>query len=146
MAEGGGNVADILARRFSRRTFQEKLDLVRGGRPTPALANLSQAEKGCVRNFQSSNYERYPWLMASEWRCKLFCCKYLLFAKDRFGVWSYTGFMNLNCVTKVAMRHQSTTGHLQATVLLKTFGDTRVDIQLNEQVIADAGVLMLKCS
>lgn len=49
MAEGGENadlVADILARPFSRRTFQEKQDLVKGGRPTPVLANLSQAGKG----------------------------------------------------------------------------------------------------
>ena len=137
MAEGGENadlVADILARPFSRWTFQEKLDLIKGGWLTPVLANLSQAGKGFICHFQSSNYEQYPWLMASEWRCKLFCWECLLFAKDRFGVWSYTGFMNLNCLTKAATRHQSTTGHLQATVLLKIFGDTRVDIQLNKQV------------
>ncbi|KAG7513368.1 zinc finger MYM-type protein 1-like [Solea senegalensis] len=127
-------VADILARPFSRRTFQEKLDLVRGGRPTPELANLSQPGKGFVRHFQASNYERYPWLTASDGRCKLFCWECLLFAKDKFSVWSYTGFANLNCLTKAATRHQSTAGHLQATVLLKTFGDTRVDSQLNEQV------------
>ena len=32
------------------------------------------------------------------------------------------------------MRHQSTAGHLQAMVLSKTFGETRVDLQLSEQV------------
>lgn len=31
-------------------------------------------------------------------------------------------------------RHQSTAGHLQATVLSKTFGETRVDLQLSKQV------------
>lgn len=56
-----------------------------------------------------------------------------LFASDRFGVWSHTGFANLSCLTKAATRHQSTAGHLQAMVLFKTFGDTRVDLQLNEQ-------------
>ena len=32
------------------------------------------------------------------------------------------------------MRHHSTAGHLQATVLSKTFGEARVDLQLSEQV------------
>lgn len=32
------------------------------------------------------------------------------------------------------MRHQSIAGHLQATVLSKTFGETRVNLQLSEQV------------
>ncbi|XP_070406828.1 zinc finger MYM-type protein 1-like [Nothobranchius furzeri] len=36
-----------------------------------------------------------------------------------------------------AKRQQSTAGHLQATVLLKTFGDTRVDLQLSEQARKD---------
>ncbi len=53
---------------------------------------------------------------------------------DRHGVWSHTGFANLSYLTKAAARHQSTAGHLQATVHLKTFGETRVDLQLNEQV------------
>ncbi|CAM4596457.1 unnamed protein product [Leuciscus chuanchicus] len=53
---------------------------------------------------------------------------------DRLGVWSHTGFANLSCLTKAAARHQITAGHLQATVLLKTFGETRVDLQLNEQM------------
>lgn len=136
MAEGGEEidlVADILATPFSRRTFQEKLDLVRRGRPTPELASLSQQGKGFVRHFQTGNYERYPWLTASEKRCKLYCWECLLLATDRFGVWNYSGFANLSCFTKAATRHQSTAGHLQATVLVKTFGDTRVDLQLSEQ-------------
>ena len=137
MAEGVEEidlVADILRTPFSRRTHQEKLDIVRRGRPTPALASLSQPGKWFVRHFQICNYERYPWLTAWERHRKLYCWECLLFAIDRFGVWSYTGFANLSCLTKAATRHQSTAGHLQATVLLKTFGDTRVDLQLNEQV------------
>lgn len=58
----------------------------------------------------------------------------MLFPTDRHGVWSCAGFANLTCLTKAATRHQSTIGHLQATVLSKTFGETRVDLQLSEQV------------
>ena len=138
MAEGGQNenvdlVAELLATPFSRRTFQAKLDIVRRGRPTPELPNLTQQGKGFVRHFQTANYERYPWLTGSDGSSKLYCWECILFAKERLGVWSHTGFANLGCFTKAATRHQGTTGHLQATVPLKTFGDTRVDEQLNEQ-------------
>ena len=123
----GYNYNAILKTNFSRkvRHCQE--------RSTPTLQSLSQAGKGFVRHFQSSNYERYQWLTGSEKHCKLYCWECLLFASDRFGVWSHTGFANLSCLTKAATRHQSTAGHLQAMVLLKTFGDTRVDLQLNKQ-------------
>lgn len=69
MAEGGEDidlVEDIVKTPFSRRTFQEKLDIVRRGRPTPTLASLSQSGKGFVRHFQIANYERYQWLTGSE--------------------------------------------------------------------------------
>ncbi|XP_049573527.1 zinc finger MYM-type protein 1 isoform X1 [Syngnathus scovelli] len=126
-------VADLLSKPFSSRTFQEKLDIVKQGRATPKLASLSQPGRGFVRHFQSTNYERYPWLTGSEESCKLYCWECLLFATDRHGVWSHTGFGNLTCLTKAATRHQSTAGHLQATVLSKTFGETRVDVQPSER-------------
>ncbi|KAF3845653.1 hypothetical protein F7725_002731, partial [Dissostichus mawsoni] len=62
----------------------------------------------------------------------MYCWECLLFATDRFGVWSHTGFANFSCLTKAATRHQSTAGHLQAMVLLKTFGDTRKRVALKE--------------
>ncbi|XP_077444502.1 zinc finger MYM-type protein 1-like isoform X2 [Stigmatopora argus] len=127
-------VADLLSKPFSRQTFQEKLDIIKKGRSTPKLASLSQPGKGCVRRFQFANYERYPWLTGSEEHCKLYCWECLLFATDRHGVWSNTGFANLSCLTKAATRHQSSAGHLQATVRSKTFGETRVELQFNEQV------------
>ena len=132
--EGVDIVADLLEKSFSRRIFSEKLEIVKQGRPTPQLAALTQPGKGFVRHFQNSNYERYSWLTASSGPCKLYCWECLLFATDRRGVWSHGGFSNLSCLTKAALRHQSTAGHLHATVSLKTFGDTRVDLQLNEQV------------
>ncbi|XP_077445261.1 uncharacterized protein LOC144065901 isoform X4 [Stigmatopora argus] len=127
-------VADLLSKPFSRRTYQEKLDIIKKGRSTPKLASLSQPGKGCVRRFQFANYERYPWLTGSEEHCKLYCWECLLFATNGHGVWSNTGFAHLSCLTKAATRHQSSAGHLQATVLSKTFGETRVELQFNEQV------------
>uniref|UniRef100_A0A8C7XI81 Zinc finger MYM-type protein 1-like n=1 Tax=Oryzias sinensis TaxID=183150 RepID=A0A8C7XI81_9TELE len=135
MAEEGKEVdlvADLISRPFSRRTLQEKLDIVKKGRVTPALTSLSQPGGGFVRHFQVTNYERYPWLTGSEVHCKLYCWECLLFALDRHGVWSHTGFGNLTCLTKAAKKHQNTAGHLQSIVLSKTFGESRVELQLNE--------------
>lgn len=110
----------------------EDTDLIPRGRPRPTLQSPSQAGKGFVRHFLRSNYERHQRLTGPEKLCKLDCWECLLFASDGVGVWSHTGFANLSCLTKAATRHQSTAGHLQATVLFKTFRDTRVDVQLNE--------------
>lgn len=137
MTEGGEDgdlVADLLRKPFSSRTLKEKLDIVRKGRPTPELASLTQPGKTCVRRFQVSNYECYPWLTGSEEKCKLFCWECSLLANDQLGVWSHTGFANLSCLTKAALRHQNTAGHLHATVLVKTFGETRVDLKPSDQV------------
>ena len=54
MAKGGQNenvdlVAELLTTPFSRRTFQAKLYIVKRGRPTPELPNLTQQGKGFVR-------------------------------------------------------------------------------------------------
>lgn len=125
MAEGGEQmdlVADLLSKPFSRRTFQEKRDIVKQGRATTKLASLSQPGKRFVRHFQSTTSG--SWITGSE---------DLLFATERDGVWSHTGFSNLSCLSKAAMRHQSTAGvvpsgrrpgHFRATVLSKTFRET----------------------
>jgi len=85
----------------SRRPFQGKLDIVQRGQPTPSLASLSQPGKGFVRHFQTSAYEQYHWLTASEELSKFYCWECLLFASDRLGVWSHRGFANLSCLTQV---------------------------------------------
>lgn len=77
--------------------------------------------------FQTSAYELYHWLTATEERYKLYCWECLLFASDRLGVWSHRGLATLTYLTKAR-------GHLQAGVLLRTFGDARVDLQLDERV------------
>lgn len=74
-------VADLLSRPFSRRTFQEKLYIVKRGQANPE-ASKSQSGKGFVRHFPSSNYEQYPWLTGSEDHCKLYCWECMLFAAD----------------------------------------------------------------
>ena len=80
-------VLEILKNPLSRWTFPEKLKVVRRGRPTSTLASLSQPRKGFVLHVQTSAYERYHGLAASEEQVMDLV----------FGV---TEFANLSCLTK----------------------------------------------
>ena len=66
-------IAELLLKPLSRRTFQEKLVIIKNGWATPRLARLLQAGKEFVRHFQTMNYEQYPWLSGSEEHGILFC-------------------------------------------------------------------------
>ena len=63
MATGGDDiVADLLSVPFSRQSFNEKMDIVKKGRPTPGHLELNQpAKAGYVCHFQASNC-KYTWL------------------------------------------------------------------------------------
>ncbi|TDH05594.1 hypothetical protein EPR50_G00124020 [Perca flavescens] len=125
-------VSDLLRVPFSRRSFGEKKAIILRGRPTPKLDRLSKAGKGFVRHFTEGNYDRYDWLTASTERNKQFCWPCLLFNTSE-GTWNTIGFNSLNSFTKAAIKHQASERHLTAVVHLKTFGESRVDLQLDEQ-------------
>ncbi|KAK1902709.1 Zinc finger MYM-type protein 1 [Dissostichus eleginoides] len=63
---------------------------------------------------------------------KLYCWDCLLFGADS-GSWARDGYSDLGSLSKSAHRHQNGSGHLRATIRLKTFGDTRIELQLDEQ-------------
>lgn len=125
------SVADLLSKLFSRLTFNEKLELIGRGRPTPEL-NLVQKTKAFERHFNSSNYARYPWMTGSIREQKLYCWDCLLFGAES-GSWAKDGFCDLGSLSKSAHRHQNASSHLKATIRLKTFGGTRIELQLDEQ-------------
>ncbi|XP_030002747.1 zinc finger MYM-type protein 1 [Sphaeramia orbicularis] len=64
---------------------------------------------------------------------RLFCWSCLLFTSDKSSTWVSSGFISLTNLSKSAHRHQNSATHLQATVCLKTFGDSSVDLHLDEQ-------------
>ncbi|KAF3847096.1 hypothetical protein F7725_020124, partial [Dissostichus mawsoni] len=75
---------------------------------------------------------KIPWLTGSVSHKRLYCWEFLLFGTEK-GTWNWKGYANLSCLTKAAQKHQNTAGHLKATVTMKTFGDSRIDLQLDEQ-------------
>ena len=75
----GGDViiADLFSVPFSRRPFNEKMDIVKKGHPTPEHLKLNQPAKGYVRHFQACNWERYAWLAGSVSGTDFFFCWFL---------------------------------------------------------------------
>ena len=126
-------IVNLLERPFVRRDFQEKNNIVENGRLTPKLPRLTQSAKNFTRHFQDANYDKYKWLTGSDELNALFCWNCLLFGQDRNTSWTKTGFTHLGNLSKAATAHESTTGHIQSTLALISFGRTRIDTQLDEQ-------------
>lgn len=131
-------IDDLLVKSFGSRPFQEKLELVRKGRPVPKLPNLCSSYKdknrSYTRHFSDSNYERTVWLTGSVNLNKLFCFPCLLFSSEK-TVWSTTGFCDLNNLCKAIGKHEKTKSHITSFFKLQTFGDSnsRIDLQLDHQ-------------
>ncbi|XP_037942674.1 zinc finger MYM-type protein 1-like [Teleopsis dalmanni] len=135
--ECGCAIENLLKKNFSLLSFQEKLELVQVGRPTPKLPNMTCVSKcrgrSFSRHFQSSNYDEKSWLCGCSLINKLFCWPCLLFttSKER-GVWT-SGYSDLNHLATAMNKHQLTQAHINSVVSLKTFGNTRIEFSLDEQ-------------
>lgn len=97
-------VCDLLKKGFSTYSFQDKLDIIRNGRPTPDLKHLKTKVKSCNRYFNIEMYSSNQWLTGCENLCKLFCWPCVLFTNEK-GVWNKNGFSDLNNLHKVTKRH-----------------------------------------
>lgn len=115
---------------FSRRTFEEKKNIISSGRPTPEVV-ITKTTKNFVRHFQASTYDKHKWLAGCPQVCKLFCWPCLLFSTEH-TVWTTTGYGDLNNLHTAMSKHERASPHILCMVKLQTFGNTRIDHQLNE--------------
>lgn len=125
-------VLQLKAKPFGSLTYEEKLLVIKDGRPCPPLKNLTSAvierKKSYIRHFNVSNYECYNWLCGTESLLKLFCWPCLLFSPIFVkNIWVSSGFSNLSGLSKSARAHESSESHLQCVVDLYNFGKQRVD-------------------
>ena len=87
-----------------------------------------------MRHFQSAQYKKTGWLSGCDAKERLYCWPCLLFGVDRTDVWTKDGFSNLNVLSVSISRHEKSLGHIRASLELSTFGRTRIDLQLNQQM------------
>lgn len=129
-------VENILCRPFAALTMEEKLAVVKMDTPQPDMKNLksnyTKSGNNMTRNFNRSSYSSHKWLCGSEKNNKLFCWPCLLFHsnQDR-GVWSKTGFTDLNHLSAALKIHSSSKEHIDNAMALKTFGRIRIDEALD---------------
>ena len=119
---------------FNKLDYQQKLLIIRQGRPTPPLRDLHQRKgQKIVRSFQPDWYARKEWLCGCEVSNSLFCFSCLLFSKDRDNVWVRAGYTDLNNLPGALAKHERSSGHIQNEISLKTFGkSTPINLALNE--------------
>lgn len=132
-------IANLLANPFHRRSFIHKKEIVDVGRPKPPIPDMTtpHQDKGktFIRHFNVVEYERTPWLAGSTTLKKLFCWPCLLFAKEAgTSPWtSKEGYGNLNAFNNAKVKHQRSTTHLRSQLHLHDFGESRLELQLDEQ-------------
>ena len=131
-------IQDLIKKPFSFQSFSEKQEIVKKDRPCPSLTGLCSKHKDkkqeYVRHFQTVQYKKTSWLAGCNVKERLFCWPCLLFGVDRTSVWTKDGFSNLNVLSVSISRHEKSLGHIRASLELSTFGRTRIDLQLNEQM------------
>lgn len=130
-------IESLLNKPFSQLKLEEKALIIKNGRPTPDLPNLTcqvaTKNKSFNRHFQVTNYSEKSWLCGCPGINKIFCWPCLLFAgTNERGVWT-TGYNDLNHLTTAMAKHQITQVHINNSIALKTFGNIRVDLLLDEQ-------------
>jgi hypothetical protein len=110
---------------------------VQSGRPCPDLPSLTATHKdksqGYVWHFQTSQYSKTQWITESSKLNKFFCWPCLLFASEQ-AVWSNNGYDNLNNLQNAIQNHEKSKSHISSFLHLKTFGTSRIDIQLDSQL------------
>lgn len=131
-------IEELLKTSFSNKSFQDKLAIIKNGRPLPKLPNLStlytDKNRSFTRHFTEANYEKTVWLTGCSNMNKLFCWPCLLFSTEK-SVWSSGGFCDLNNLCKAVGKHEKSKAHITCFFKLQTFGDSssRIDLQLDHQ-------------
>ena len=79
-------IEKLIKYKFSLRSYQEKLEIVRKGRMCPKLPNMitkhKSKNKEYTRHFCQKQYEVFSWLTGCENLNRLFCWPCLLFSDD----------------------------------------------------------------
>lgn len=130
-------VCCLLKKGFSSRSFQEKLDIMKSGRPMDPINLETKVEKSAkkfTRHFHVGFYEKHGWLTGCKIVSKLFCWPCLLFNASEKTHWNSVGITDLNNFHKSVKRHVNSKGHLSATIKEKTFGTYRIEHSLDNHL------------
>ncbi|XP_077299579.1 zinc finger MYM-type protein 1-like [Arctopsyche grandis] len=117
---------------FKNLSIEEKKDVIKRGRPTPDIS-VTTKMKNYIRRFKSDYYNTSKWLTACKTKTKLYCWPCILFETDK-SVWNSFGFFDIGNFHKAKARHERSKSHLFSMTKLKTFGKSRIDLQIINQL------------
>ncbi|KAL2094555.1 hypothetical protein ACEWY4_009274 [Coilia grayii] len=108
---------------FSKLDYEQKLLIIKQGRPTPPLPGLHQRKgQKIIRTFLPEWYTRKEWLCGCDSSNRLFCFPCLLFSQQWNNVWVSSGYTDLNNLPGALAKHERSGTHIQHQIALKTFG------------------------
>ena len=129
-------IEDLLKKRFSARDYIDKKRIIDNDRPTPEIKNFSaicrDRNREYSRHFYISNYSKYKWLTGCPKLKRLFCWPCILFGSVNC-VWTQEGYNNIVNLIQCARRHEKSKSHIKNCLSLCSFGNVRVDVQLEKQ-------------
>ena len=108
-------VLEIKMKMFGARNIEQKREILRAGRPTPALKN-----KVGNRKFQEKWYEQIDWLCGSSITEKLYCWPCLLFKPRTNQSWTDGGYDDFKNILTHCKHHSKSLNHLASYKSLKT--------------------------
>lgn len=120
---------------FANLPLEVKISIKESGRPTPRL-NISQTStsksRTFKREFKEELYEKIPWLCGCEQTNKIFCFPCLLFSREKGDpAWVKNGVCDLAHLTQKIKKHESSHGHISATLDFNLLGKVDVRQQLD---------------
>jgi len=120
----------LKATNFSSLSYEEKCT-----REANTRVEACEAKQRFLRKFNPKLYEKYSWLCGSSITNKLYCWPCVLFSKKESSVWcsAQCGYDDLNNLHTAAGRHDKTALHLKAFLAHNTFGQTRINVLLDNQ-------------
>ncbi|KAK9504946.1 hypothetical protein O3M35_009112 [Rhynocoris fuscipes] len=129
--ECGCILEQLILRKFDLFNYDEKLEIINNGKPTPPLPNLYYQTKKFTRHFHESHYSATPWLCGCKKTNRLYCWPCVLFADDN-NVWSKKGVNDLNDISNLSKIHSLSKTHINSAICLVKFRNVNIDMILKK--------------
>uniref|UniRef100_A0A2S2R3T5 Uncharacterized protein n=1 Tax=Sipha flava TaxID=143950 RepID=A0A2S2R3T5_9HEMI len=112
-------IKHLLENEFNLKNVDEKLTIVKNGRPCPKIPKLTsylkEKNKVYICYFNISNYFNTLWLAGSAKLNKIFYWPCVLFTREK-NVWSHSGFVNFNNLINGIQKHERSQTHISSVL------------------------------
>jgi len=111
------SISSLLEKPFATRPFEEKLCIVKTGKPKPAMPDLTSpcrlGSKMINRTFSSSRFSEVTCLTGCNVKNKLYCWPCLLLSSEP-SVWNRQGYSDLTHLSYAVRKHETSKKHIEA--------------------------------